>query len=139
MRSRVGYEKTDAYNQKFAELGVGIERQIHKKLWIESILFGDHIIPKEWEGEEYSSVSLSNTLKYDDRDDPKNAKQGFVTSFTVEPLYGFGSDPFSAIVTELDTSFYFPLSEKTVLAIRGAIGSMLGASDDNIPKGKRFF
>ncbi len=138
VRSRVGYEKTDAYNQKFAEFGIGIEREIHDKWWIESMLFGDHIIPKKWEGEEYSSISLANTLKYDNRDNAKNAKNGYVTKFKVTPLYGFGSQSFSAVVTEFDTSFYFPFSEKTVLALRGAIGSMLGASDD-IPKGKRFF
>lgn len=30
VRSRAGYEKTDAYNQKFAEFGFGIEREIHE-------------------------------------------------------------------------------------------------------------
>lgn len=136
--SRIGYEKTDAYNQKFAELGIGIEREIREKWWLESILWADYIIPKKWEGDEYSSVSFANTIKYDCRDKKNNATKGFVSKFQIAPLYGFGSDPFSAVVTDIDTSVYFSLTPKTVLALRGAIGSMLGASDE-MPKGKRFF
>lgn len=138
VRSRVGYEKTDAYNQKFAEAGVGIEREIHEKWWLESIFYADYIIPKEWQGDEYNSFMLANTLRYDARDSKKNPQKGYMTQFRLSPLYGFGGVDFSSLVAEIDVSAYFPLDDKTVFAVRGATGSMLGA-DASMPRGKRFF
>lgn len=138
VRSRIGYEKTDAYNQKFAEIGLGIDREIHEKWWLESIVYADYVIPKKWQGEEYSSLTYSNTLKYRNTDSKVNPKRGYGASLKLAPMAGFGNVNFSALVTELDAAFYLPLGEKTVLALRGAVGSMLGG-DENIPRGKRFF
>lgn len=138
MRSRAGYEKTDAYNQKFIEYGVGIDREIHEKWWLESMLYADYIIPKKWQGEEYSSLTFSNILKYDKRDSKMNPSQGYVSSVKLAPMYGFGNVDFFALVSELDTSWYLPLGKSTVLALRGACGTMFGA-DGSMPRGKRFF
>lgn len=138
VRSRIGYEKTDAYNQKFAEFGFGIEREIHEKWWFQTLLNVDHIIPKKWQGESYSSVSFENTLKYDGRNSKLNPTQGFVSSIKIMPIKGFKNVEFTACVTEFDTAFYFPLGEKTVLAARGAVGTMFGG-DESIPRSKRFF
>lgn len=138
VRSRIGYEKTDAYNQKFAEFGFGIEREIHEKWWFQTLLNFDHIIPKEWQGESYSSVSFENILKYDGRNSRINPTQGFVSSLKIMPIKGFKHVEFTACVTEFDTAFYLPLGERTVLAARGAIGTMFGG-DNSIPRSKRFF
>lgn len=138
VRSRIGYEKTDAYNQKFAEFGLGIDRQIHDKWWFESIVYVDYIIPKKWQGKEYSSLTYSNTLKYDNRNSKMNPTGGYVSSLKLAPMYGFGNMDFSALVTEFDTAVYLPLGDKTVLAVRGAVGTMFGG-DASIPRGKRFF
>lgn len=138
VRSRIGYEKTDAYNQKFAEFGFGIEREIHEKWWLESLLNFDHIIPKKWQGESYSSIAFSNTLKYDDRNSRINPTEGFISSLKLMPMQGFSHVEFTALVTEFDTSVYLPLGSKTVLALRGAVGTMFGG-DTSIPRSKRFF
>lgn len=53
-------------------------------------------------------------------------------------MYGFGNVDFFALVSELDASWYLPLGKSTVLALRGAYGTMLGA-DGSMPRGKRFF
>lgn len=138
VRSRAGYEKTDAYNQKFAEIGVGIEREIHDKWWFQTMLNVDHIIPKKWQGESYSSVSFENTLKYDNRNSRLNPTDGFISTLRVMPIQGFKHVEFTAFLTEFDTSFYLPLGDKTVLALRGAVGTMFGG-DNSIPRSKRFF
>lgn len=138
VRSRIGYEKTDAYNQKFAEFGFGIEREIYEKWWFQTMLNFDHIIPKKWQGESYSSVSFENTLKYDNRNSRINPTDGFISSLRIMPIKGFKHVEFTAVLTELDTSFYFPLGDKTVFAVRGAVGAMLGG-DNSIPRSKRFF
>lgn len=138
VRSRIGYEKTDAYNQKFAEFGFGIEREIHEKWWLESLLNFDHIIPKKWQGESYSSIAFANTLKYDDRNSKLNPTEGFISSFKLMPIQGFSHVEFTALVSEFDTSVYLPLGDKTVLALRGAVGTMFGG-DTSIPRSKRFF
>ncbi len=138
VRSRIGYEKTDAYNQKFAEFGFGIEREIHEKWWLESLLNFDHIIPKKWQGESYSSIAFANTLKYDDRNSRINPTEGFISSLKLMPMHGFSHVEFTAFVTEFDTSVYLPLGDKTVLALRAAVGTMFGG-DNTIPRSKRFF
>lgn len=138
VRSRAGYEKTDAYNQKFAEFGFGIEREIHEKWWLESMINADYIIPKKWQGEEYASVSFENTLKYDNRNSRINPTKGYAASLKLMPMQGFGNVEFSAFVTEFDAAVYIPLSSSTVFAVRGAIGTMFGG-DSSIPRGKRFF
>lgn len=138
VRSRIGYEKTDAYNQKFAEFGFGIEREIHEKWWFQTLLNFDHIIPKKWQGESYSSISFENTLKYDNRNSRLNPTDGFISSLRVMPIQGFKHVEFTAFLTEFDTSFYIPLGDKTVFAVRGAVGSLLGG-DNSIPRSKRFF
>lgn len=138
VRSRAGYEKTDAYNQKFAEFGFGIEREIHEKWWFQTLLNFDHIIPKKWQGESYSSISFENTLKYDERNSKLNPTEGFISSLRIMPIKGFKHVEFTACLTEFDTSFYVPLGDKTVFAVRGAIGTLLGG-DNSIPRSKRFF
>lgn len=138
VRSRIGYEKTDAYNQKFAEFGFGIEREIREKWWFQTMLNFDHIIPKKWQGESYSSIAFENILKYDNRNSRINPADGFISSLRIMPIQGFKHVEFTAVLTELDTSFYFPLGDKTVFAVRGAVGTMLGG-DNSIPRSKRFF
>ncbi len=135
-----GYEKTDAYEKNYIDVAVGLEREIRKDWWIESLIHVDKVEPKNDDDElPYNSIRWVNTVRYDKRNDKKNPTEGFVSLVRVSPLFGYDEEDFYSLATEFDTSVYHTLSDRVVLALRLGLGVMPGSGEGSIPRTKHFF
>lgn len=139
-------EDSDAYVETAFKTGAAIERQFTKKIsgstGIDLKL--TRIEEKNLENEAastYGLISFPQSLKYDSRDDKLDPHKGFSGNLKIAPFVdALGeSDPF--LRAEINGSTYFALADTPdiILALRGGIGSILGAGTFSIPSTERFF
>jgi len=135
-----GYEKTDAYEKEFIDVAAGLEREIRKNWWIESLFHVDKVLPKNDPDElDYHSFRWVNTVRYDKRDNKQSPNKGFMGLVRFSPLLGYDESSFHSMATEFDGSVYLPLSQNFLLAARLGLGVMPGSNWARIPRSKRFF
>jgi translocation and assembly module TamA len=81
----------------------------------------------------YDSTGLTNPLL-----DPA---RGMRASFIVTPTQAFGARSLTLVILQASASAYFDLSGsgRSVLALRGIMGSVLGASNFDIPPDQRLY
>jgi len=99
-------------------------------------------VTQEGETQDYTLLGLPGTLKYDDTDNLLDPTRGFraaVLATPTQPLAGPQTEAFLSL--QVSGSGYFDLGEpgRSVLAVRGLIGDVLGASADALPPDKRFY
>ena len=134
-----GYEKTDAYEKDFIDFAAGLEREIRKDWWIESLFHVDKVIPKNDDELEYYSFRWVNTVRYDRRDNRQNPTKGYVGLVRFSPLVGYDESSFYSMAMEFDGSVYYPLTKNVLVAARLGLGVMPGSDWERIPRSKRFF
>jgi len=90
--------------------------------------------------QDFIIASLPGTLLFDSRDDALAPTEGARASLLLEPFYEANYGNFGA-VAEIDASTYYALddNERFVVAVRGAIGSILGVPSDEFPSNRLFF
>jgi len=81
----------------------------------------------------YDSTGLTNPLL--------DATSGIRASFIVTPTHSFGAESLTFAILQASASTYFNLSGngRTVLALRGIVGSALGASTFDLPPDQRLY
>ncbi len=96
--------------------------------------------------QDYTLVGLPLGLTYDSTNSLLQPTRGVRASLTVTPTYSFNAPASEFVITQLSGATYFDVSqalgekpERSVLALRGLFGSVLGASLDSIPADKRFY
>ncbi len=99
-------------------------------------------VTQEGETHYYTLLGLPMSLKYDDTDNLLNPTRGIRASASATPtlpLAGPQTDPFLAV--QVSGSTYFDLGEpgRSVLALRGLIGDVVGARASALPPDKRFY
>jgi translocation and assembly module TamA len=84
-------------------------------------------------GATYDSTGIANPLL--------DATQGVRTSIIATPTQAFGADSLTYAVLQASGSTYFDLSGdgRSVLALRGIVGSVLGASSFDLPPDQRLY
>jgi translocation and assembly module TamA len=139
-----------AFDAKTFTLGAGLERQtniIWQKKWTWSIstelLISDERdtvvatgLPRR---RTFYIAALPGSLAYDGSDDLLNPTRGFRLSARLSPEVSFRSGTFAYARAQVDSSFYQPLTGRTVIAGRVRIGSIFGASRDQIAPSRRFY
>ncbi len=98
----------------------------------------------EEDGEEaitFSDVGVPFSISYDLRDNPLNPTEGTYTKLELEPVIGFGETSFNYLkVQARQTGYYAPLDDDAiVLAGWFRLGSLLGATLDDIPADQRLY
>ena len=90
--------------------------------------------------EAYQIAGFTGQLRYDSTDNALDPRRGIRAMGSITPSYAFTeSQPF--VPLRLSGSTYFDLSGggRTILALRGAIGSLLNATADTVPPPQRFY
>ena len=140
----------DAFDAKTFTIAAGIERQtniIFQKKWTWAV--GAELIASD----ERDTVLATNesrrrtfligalplALGYDGSDDLLDPKRGFRLSGRLSPEASFQGSAFGYARSQIDGSFYYPVSDKIVVATRARIGSIAGASRDRIAPSRRFY
>lgn len=138
------HEDTDAYDNMSINGGVGVTRKINRHLdgtlGVQTTIsrIKDHTENTE---NTYGLVSAPGTLSYDNRDDKLNPHKGWYINGLVSPYFDVlgESDPFLKAQFGASTYFDFGTPYDVVLALRGTVGSIMGAATDSIPATERFY
>ena len=85
-------------------------------------------------------ASLPSSLAYDGSDNRLEPTNGYRVKLSAEPFHEIRFGNFG-VFTRLDASAYFSFDEnaRTVIAVRGATGSIFGAPADELPADRLFF
>ncbi len=140
----------DAFEAKTFLLAGGIERQsnfIWQKKWTWSV--GGELIASEERdtieatGEERTRTffigAIPASLTYDGSDNLLDPTRGFRLGGRISPELSFQGGTFGYTRAQIDASAYFPASQRTVLAGRVRLGTIIGADRDAIAPSRRFY
>ena len=142
-KAGVLHQDLDAYNLQSAAGSAGIERRFSRR-WSGTAQVsaeGGSIKEPEKPRREYVMLGLPLGATYDNTNSLLDATKGQRLTASVAPYTGkFGSD-FSVLRSRLDGQMFFPLvdEDRLVLALRGALGAVAGASAQQIPPSVRFY
>ncbi|HEU0310554.1 MAG TPA: BamA/TamA family outer membrane protein [Sphingomicrobium sp.] len=140
----------DAYEAKTLSLSAGFERQsnfIWQKKWTWSL--GAELVASDEEdtieatGEPrrrtFFIAALPGSLGLDESDDLLDPTKGFRLLGRVSPEISFEGGAFTYARMQFDASAYHAVSQSAVAAGRIRIGSIVGASRDDIAPSRRFY
>lgn len=140
----------DAYDARTITLSASLERQtniLFQKKWIWSI--GAELVASD-ERDSYSKIAgggrrsyliaaLPVSLTYDGSDNLLDPTTGFRLGGRISPEVSFQDSVFSYVRTQIDGSYYQPMSDRVVLAGRVRLGSILGSKSSRIAPSRRFY
>jgi translocation and assembly module TamA len=140
----------DAYDAKTFTIGAGIERLtniIWQKEWTWS--FGGELIASDERDvvqatgaprrRTFFIAAVPTSLAYDGSDDLLNPTRGYRLSGRLSPEASLQNGTFFYGRTQIDGSAYVPVTERTSLAGRVRLGSIVRANRDQIAPSRRFY
>lgn len=135
----------DAYNQRAETVSMFIRRKF-SKLWSGAVgtTLTDDIVSQKNTTRIYQLAGFPVTANYDSTgltnplDDPTTGSRA---RFQMTPTLAFGAKASIFFILQVSGSAYFNLSGdgRSVLAVRGLAGSVLGASNLDLPPDQRFY
>ena len=140
----------DAYDQTAFILGTALRRKFSQR-WSGSIgLTGTREkITQQDVTSYYTLLGVPLTAKYDSTDLPdllQDATRGVRAAFTVTPTQSFGANGNPFVILQASGSTYVDVSHwasapagRSVIAMRGLVGSIQGASQFDVPPDQRFY
>jgi translocation and assembly module TamA len=138
-------QNLEAYDQTAETLGAFLRRKLSPQ-WSGSVgLTATHDdVKQKGTSRLYELLALPLTASYDTTgltDLLRDPSRGFRASFAVTPTQSFGSRTFTFFTLQASASTYFDLSGTggTVIAVRGLVGSVLGASNFDLPPDQRLY
>ncbi|HEX9906101.1 MAG TPA: autotransporter assembly complex family protein [Propylenella sp.] len=134
-------ESLDEYDSRTVSAKAGVEHRFTNRLTGRTALNAEWAEIDDAFGESrFLIVSLPSKLDYDGRDNKLDPTEGLRGTFDAEPLADLRGGTL-ALVARSALSGYLSLSEddRLVLAGRGSLGSIVGASLADVPATRRFF
>ena len=134
-------ERPDAYDRDAFTLSALIERPITPKLTLSAGPQAElSQVRQDGATTDYQLLGLLGQLRWADVDSLLNPSRGIRATLMVNPIYSLGD---STVFTRLRAqgSTYFDLSgdKGSILALRGVVGSIVGAGRSGVPPDKRFY
>jgi translocation and assembly module TamA len=131
----------DTYRQQTVRARVGLAHEVFEGLRIGAALnLEASNIDGAYGDRDFLLASLPAFVDYDGRNDALEPTRGWRARFGLEPFHEaeFGN---SGLISDLKGSTYwaFDPEARWVLAVRGGIGSIVGAPADQIPENKLFY
>jgi len=139
-------QNLQAYDQTAQTAGVAINRKLGPE-WRASVgINGERErIGQEGVTQEYLLAGFPLVLKYDSTgvgDPLKDPTQGMRASLNLTPTLSFGRGTREFVIAQVSGSTYFDLGDeegRSVLALRGLLGTIEGASESDLPPDQRFY
>ena len=134
-----------AYKQRAETIGVSLRREFSPR-WTGGVgltVTHDDVSQKDV-GRIYQLLALPITANYDSTgltNPLLDATNGMRASLIVTPTQAFGAQSLTFAILQASASTYFDLAGggRTVLALRGIVGSALGASNFDLPPDQRLY
>jgi translocation and assembly module TamA len=143
-------QSLDAYDQTAAIAGVTLTRKL-SKLWTASVglTAEQEQITQEGVVRDYTLVALPLTAKFDSTgltNPLDDALHGVRAALSAAPTQSFGDRSATFLILQATASTYFDFSSigwtapgRSVLALRGLVGSAQGATAFDLPPDQRFY
>ena len=140
-----------AYDQTAQTAGVSVNRKLSSEWWASVGVSGERErIEQEGTTRDYLLTGLPLVLKYDTTglSDPlQDPNHGVRAALNLTPTVSLGSGTREFLIAQLSGSSYFDLHEwglnddagRSVVAVRGLVGSIEGASEFDLPPDQRFY
>lgn len=134
-------EFVDTYESRSVAAKAGVEHRFSDELKGSTALNVEYSSVEDAYGtNEYMILSLPSSLDYDGRDNKLDPTRGVRGTLELEPFADLHGGTF-ALITQGSLSSYLALDDedRMILAARGAAGSIIGGTGDDIPATRRFF
>jgi translocation and assembly module TamA len=140
-------ESISAYDRTAITASLGINRKLSDH-WTGNISFAAEreSVTQQRSTNRYTLVSFPLFAKYDSTNDLFNPTRGVRASLSATPTQTLGDQSVSFLVLQASGSTYLDASRlfgaspgRTVVALRGLVGDIEGASQLSIPADKRFY
>jgi translocation and assembly module TamA len=131
-----------AYNQTAAVLSATFARKLTANLTASLGLSGEQeSIAQEHVTRSYTLVQVPLAVRFDNTHDLLNPTHGVRASATVTPTESFDNPSSTFVIAQLAASTYLDLSGdgRSVLALRGLVGGVEGATTFAVPADQRFY
>jgi len=136
------HEDSDAYVERNLDTGASIKRVFSKRFSATTgvNLEFSNINDKSLQTTDtFGLLSFPQTATFDNRDNPLDARHGWLLSGSAEPFIDMlGTSP-AFWKMEGDARTYVPFGKRFTLAGRAKLGSLLGPSTLDVPATKRFY
>ena len=136
-------ENTDSYDSQSASTGLGVERQLAPGLTGSlGLAYRYARIQEEDEPEQnYGLVSIPAKLDWDFSNDLLNPSRGGRLALSAAPYQDTLGAERRFLKSRITHSRYIQLLDRprTVLALRGSLGSLVGTSREEVPADERFY
>ena len=147
LTTNAGYVKENlyAYSRTAALAGVSLSRKLSNEWSVSAGLTGvQERVTQERRTQNYELLQLPLGVTYDSTGPEGlfNPTHGIKAKLTVTPTQPFGNNSSFFALTQLSASTYLNLAStegRSVLALRGIVGSALGATTFQIPPDQRFY
>jgi translocation and assembly module TamA len=134
-------EQLDAYDRDAFIASILLERPVGEHLTLSAGPLGEiSRVRQDDETTNYQLLGLLGQARWEDVDSLLNPSRGLRVTGLVSPIYNFtDSEVFTR--TRLQASTYLDLfgDKGSILALRGVVGSILGAGTNSVPPDKRFY
>ena len=143
-------EYLDAYDRTAAIAGTTLSRRLTDRWTVSGGLqFEEAHITQEGVGRDYTLIQLPLTVRYDSTHDLFDPREGVRAAVTVTPTYslarGNASDA-TFVIAQASASTYLDVGKlvagtdgRSILALRGLVGEVSGASVFDVPPDQRFY
>ena len=144
-------QKLEAYDQRAATAGVLLNRKF-SPIWSGSVGISatKERIVQEMVTRDYTLLAIPVTAKYNSTgivNPLEDAVRGIRASLTVTPTQSFGGSSATFVIIQANAASYFDLGAlfrettpgRSVLALRGLIGTAQGATQFELPPDQRFY
>lgn len=139
-------QNLQAYDQTAQTAGVAVNRKLGPEWWASVGVTGERErIAQEGVTRDYLLTGIPLVLKYDSTglgDPLKDPTHGIRAALNLTPTVSLGNGTREFLIAQLSGSTYFNLGEedgRSVLALRGLLGSIEGASQFELPPDQRFY
>ncbi|NCC25416.1 MAG: outer membrane protein assembly factor [Deltaproteobacteria bacterium] len=140
--SELGRTESDTYTSKLFVVGATVYRQL-AETWTASLGAKYRLSDTTQYGDSrtYALVSAPGELTWDKRNDVLNPTRGWWTLFRAEPFVDTLDPNIRFLKLSGGLNLYLPLTDddRLVLAGRGALGSILGENNRDLPPDERFY
>ncbi|MEO1563034.1 MAG: BamA/TamA family outer membrane protein [Pseudomonadota bacterium] len=130
------------FSQNTVVLAGGFNRELSDTLTSEAGIAYQYSDVEDADGASVlEHVFLPLAVTFDNRNDPVDPKSGYYTSLELAPFYGINQESGDGAWSYLDARTYLALGADsgTVFAIRGQLGSLIGAEAGAVPPNSLFF
>lgn len=142
-KASAAHADIDAYRMTAAAASAGIERRLSKYWSMTAMghIEGGNIKEPRKKERDYLMYGLPATVSYDNTGSLLNPEKGIRAKLSVAPYTGSYDGDFTVVRTRADANAYIPVigEDKLIMALRGSVGAVEGASSHVIPPSIRFY